>query len=88
MRSVFERCSIPCLPGLFALDVCASIHLYASNASAPLRSVFIHAIRVKTIPNRCDQGLIGFEKTMIRVWNYGRKISGLGLGLGLGLVGE
>jgi len=39
VQSGFERCSIPCLPGLFALDVCASIHLYASNASAPLHSV-------------------------------------------------
>ena len=85
MRSGFGRRSIPCLSGLFALDVCASIHLYASNASAPLHSVFFHAIRVRTIPNGCDQGLIGFEKTMIRVWNYGSKFSGLGLGLGLGL---
>ena len=46
VRSGFERCFILCLPGLFALDVCASIHLYASNASAPLHSVLFGTIEV------------------------------------------
>ena len=47
VRSGFDRCYIPCLPGLFALDVCASIHLYASNASAPLHSVLFGTIDVQ-----------------------------------------
>ena len=46
VRTGFDRRFVSCLSGLFALDVCASIHLYASNASAPLYSVFFNAIRV------------------------------------------
>ncbi len=49
MPSGFDSASIICLPGLFALDVCASIHLYASNASAPLYIVLFNAIVVETI---------------------------------------
>ena len=43
---------IICLPGLFALDVCASIHLYASNASATLYSVLFSVIVVETMEER------------------------------------
>jgi hypothetical protein len=52
MPSGFDSASIICLPGLFALDVCASIHLYASNASAPLHNVLFSAIVVETIVER------------------------------------
>ncbi len=52
MPSGFDSASIICLPGLFALDVCASIHLYASNASAPLHSVLFSVIVVETMEER------------------------------------
>ena len=52
MQLGFDSTSIVCLPGLFALDVCASIHLHTNNASAPLHSVLFSAIVVETIAER------------------------------------